>query len=172
MPIFNTASYITETSSDKDNEKLPGYRRINKKLDLLDQKVNSLYKDIYITRPDNRVDLDRIIDRLDTTIDKLQKDNVETSGMSELIRRVDSNNMPTTKRFLKSVSELFQDDNLVNSLFMNSTIHNFIRTRNAQYDLICRYLPRLIDALEIKRDLVLSADNTKSLLISNASISL
>lgn len=170
MPIFNTASYITEASSDKDNDKLPGYRRINKKLDLLDQKVNSLYKDIYITRPDNRVNLDNIIDRLDTTIDKLQKDNVDTSGMSELIRRVDAANMPATKKFLNSVSELFQDENLVNSLFMNSTIHNFIRTRNAQYDLICRYLPRLIDALEIKRDLVLSADNFSKKFINPKSV--
>ena len=154
MAIFNTASYITEASSDKD-DKLPGYRKIDKKLDLLDQKVNSLYKDIYITRPDNKVDLDKVIDRLDDTIDKLHKNNVNASSMSELIRRTNPNDMPNTKKLMDSVTSLFQDENLINSLFMNSTIHNFIKARNNQYDLICRYLPRLIDALEITRDVVL-----------------
>jgi hypothetical protein len=170
MPIFNTASYITEASSDKD-DKLPGYRKIDKKLDLLDQKVNSLYKDIYISRPDNRVDLDNVIDRIDNTIDKLNKNNINASSMSELIRRANVNNdMTNTKKMMDSVTSLFQDENLINSLFMNSTIHNFIKARNNQYDLICRYLPRLIDALEIKRDLVLSADNFSKNFINPKSV--
>ena len=169
MAIFNTASYITEASSDKD-DRLPGYRKIDKKLDLLDQKVNSLYKDIYITRPDNKVDLDKVIDRLDDTIDKLHKNNVNASSMAELIRRTNPNDMPNTKKLMDSVTSLFQDENLINSLFMNSTIHNFIKARNNQYDLICRYLPRLIDALEIKRDLVLSADNFSKNFINPKSV--
>ena len=168
MPIFRNVSYVTEADTKNDN--LPGYRKIDHKLDLLDQKVNSLYKDIYITRPDNRADLDRIIDRIDVTIDKLQKNNVDASGMSELVRRIDLENMPNTKKYLNSVASLFEDENVINSLFMNSTIHNFIQTRNAQYDLICRYLPRLVDALEIKRDLVLSADNFSKNFINPKSV--
>jgi len=170
MPIFRTASYVAESTNDKDDNKLVGYRRIDKKLDLLDKKVDSLYKDIYISRPDNRSDLDIVIDRIDNTIDKLQKINVNASGMSELVRRINATDMPNTKKYLEDVSSLFQDENLINTLFMNSTIHDFIQARNSQYDLICRYLPRLVDALEIKRDLVLSADNFSKNFINPKSV--
>ena len=59
----------------------------------------------------------------------------------------------------KSVEDLFNDQALLNTLFVNEDIHKYIAGQNYQYDLICKYIPRLLDALEIKRDNVLCADN-------------
>lgn len=134
-------------------------RNISKKLDLLDQKLDGLYKDIYVSRPDNKQNLDTMIGNLDDVIDKLQGSDSSVSGMSELLRRVDGANDSNVKKLMSSVQDLFNDQNLIGSLFANENIHNYIAGQNYNYDLICKYLPRLEDALELKRDNVLSSDN-------------
>lgn len=136
-----------------------GGSAINKKLDLLDQKIDGLYKDIYISRPDNKENLDKIIDNLDDTLDKLQGYDTTASGMSELLRRIDKNTSSNTAKMIQSVQDLFEDQNLVGNLIVNDTVHNYIAGQNYNYDLICKYLPKLQDALEIKRDNVLCSDN-------------
>ena len=134
-------------------------RSINHKIDLLDQKLNSMYKDTYISRPDNKDNLDMVINRMDSVLDKLQGSDTSVSGMSELLRRVDSKERSNSEKLMSSVSSLFNDENLIGSLFANDDIHNYIAGQNYNYDLICKYLPRLQDALEIKRDNVLCSDN-------------
>jgi hypothetical protein len=67
--------------------------------------------------------------------------------------------MPNTTKYLESVQDIFSDQNLVNTLFANADIHRYISAQNFQFDLICKYLPKLLDALEIKRDNVLCSDN-------------
>jgi len=136
-----------------------GGSNINKKLDLLGQKVDSLYKDIYITRPDNKQNLDSLVDNLDTALDKLQGFDTSSSGMTELLRRLDTNNNSNTNALISSVAELFENDNLLGTMVFNDSMHNYIAAQNYNYDLICKYLPKLEDALEIKRDNVLCSDN-------------
>lgn len=136
-----------------------GSRGMSHKLDLLDQKMDALYKDIYISRPDNKQNLDTMINNLDTAIDKLQGIDASVSTMSELLRRIDGTGESNTKQLMSSVQDLFNDQNLIGSLFANDNIHNYIAGQNYNYDLICKYLPRLQDALEIKRDNVLCSDN-------------
>ena len=152
MADKDEASYSQVTKSN-------GGSSINKKLDLLDAKVNGLYKDIYITRPDNKQNLDSLIDNLDTALDKLQGFDTSSSGMTELLRRLDTNNNSNTNALMSSVAELFENDNLLGTMVFNDSMHNYIAAQNYNYDLICKYLPKLEDALEIKRDNVLCSDN-------------
>ena len=146
------------TSSDA-KDKLINSRSINHKFDLLDQKMNSMYKDTYISRPDNKLNLDRTIDRMDNIIDKLQGSDTTVAGMSELLRRVDHSDTVNARNMINSVQDLFDDQNIVGNLIANTDIHNYIAGQNYNYDLICKYLPKLQDALEIKRDNVLCSDN-------------
>ena len=152
-------STVVNESDKSQDDPVRSSRKINRKLDLLDQKMDGLYKNIYITRPDNRKNLDDILNQLDDAIDTIQQDNVNISGMSELMRRLDNTSGSNVDRLMNSVGELFNDQNLINTLFANDEIHKYIASQNYQYDMICRYLPKLLDALEIKRDNVLSADN-------------
>ena len=146
------------STNDKDSS-FSSSRKITKKLDLLDQKINGLYRDVYVSRPDNKENLDKILTRLDDAINRIQNDKINVSGISELLRRVEQQDGATVKNLMDSVGELFSDQNLVNSLFANQDVHKYISAQNYQFDMICRYLPKLVDALEIKRDNVLSSDN-------------
>jgi hypothetical protein len=55
--------------------------------------------------------------------------------------------------------ELFADNNIVNSLSINQDVNRYIQAEDFQYDMVCKYMPSLETALEIKRDNVLSSDN-------------
>lgn len=153
---------VNKNSSNNDSTKLSssnGGASIDKKIDLLDQKLDGLYKDIFISRPDNKRNLDNIIDNLDTAIDQLQGSTTTAAGMTELLRRVDGANTSNAQNMVNSVRDLFEDQTLIGNLMMNDTVHKYIAGQNYNFDLICKYLPKLEDALEIKRDNVLCSDN-------------
>ena len=132
---------------------------VDKEINLLDRKMDEMYKDIYISRPDNKKNLDTMIDNMDEVIDKLQGSSYRASGMSELLRRVNDTENSNTTKMLNSVQDLFSDQSILTSLSVNDNIHKYISGQNYNYDLICKYLPKLQDALEIKRDNVLCSDN-------------
>ena len=152
-------SYPTFVAESDTKKSSSTSRKISKKLDLLDRKLDGLYRDIYVSRPDNRQNMDTIVDKLDQGIDDLLNNDVSISGMSELIRRLDSSSRSDTDKLFASVSDIFGDQNLIDNLTAYQDTHKYILAQNYQYDLICKYLPKLLDALEIKRDNVLCSDN-------------
>lgn len=153
MPIIRSLNEVNNITSPKMTKK------INKKLDILDQKLDGLYRDIYVSRPDNKNNLTDILDRLDDSISSMQDDEINTSGMSELLRRIDSDGNSNIKNLVTSVGELFDDQNLIHTLYQNNDASKYILAQDYQYDMILKYLPKLRDALEMKRDNVLSSDN-------------
>lgn len=154
MPVLSSYSENKETKT----EVTP--RKIINKIDILNKKVDSLYRDIYVSRSDNLQNLNNIIDDLDDAIDRLQSTNMnDVSGMSQLLMRLDQDNENNVMKLRKNVEELFNDQNLISSLFANEDIHKYIAAENYQYDMICKYLPKLQDALDILADNTLCADN-------------
>ena len=152
MPIIGNNSTSTQQKPRQS-------RSINKKISILDKKVDSLYKDIYTTRTDNKRNIDSILGSIDDTIDKLQGIDNSASGMTELLRRVDNMSRTNTDKMISSVQDLFSNENLIGNIMMSDDINRFIKAQNYNYDLICKYLPRLQDALDIKKDNVLCADS-------------
>ncbi len=155
---------INEAGNKDDNielAKIP--RNISSKLDLLDTKLDNLYKSVYISRPDNKHNMTDIVTKLDDSIDRLQSTELNVSGMSELLRRLDTDNSKSgnknTNDFFASLQEMISDENLMNNLYNNADMHKYIMSQNYNYDMLCKFVPKVIDALELKRDNVLCADN-------------
>ena len=67
----------------KDTSKSGTGRKVDNKLDILNQMMNGLYKDTYVSRPDNIENTDRIINRIDSVLDDLQGSDTSISGMTE-----------------------------------------------------------------------------------------
>lgn len=150
---------IRETSSKERS--ISSSRKINNKLDQLDKKMDNLYTDIYLSRPDNRHNMEAIIDKIDTSFDRLQDSDISISGMSELLRRIEqkADGNASFNELSKGISDIFGNEALLGSLFENEELHKYISAQNYQYDMICKYLPKLEDALDIKKDNVLCSDN-------------
>ena len=145
-----------------EDNKIP--KSITDKLDLLDKKIDDIYSDVYISNGEDSSNLEKSLDRLNITLDKLQDDDMSISGMSRLLSQIDKSNgingsNSNINQFYGSIQDLFSDQNIVNNIFATEEVHKYIAAQNYQYDLICKYLPRLLDALEIKRDNVLCSDN-------------
>ena len=146
-------------------------RKVKKELDILSRKLDGIYKDVYITRPDNKNNLDIVMDDLDNAINRLASvDNDNVATMSELIRRLDKKDKATVEKLNSSLSDMFNDNNLVGQLFANTDLHKYIAAENYNYDMICKYLPKLNIALEIMRDNVLSSDNFSNKFLNPKSV--
>ena len=152
---------VTRNNNQDEEIKIP--RNTQKQMDILDSRMDDLYKDIYISRTDNKNNISGLIDKIDASIDRLQANNMTVSGMSELLRRQNQKSgnglSKASNDLIASVEDLFNDQSLVTNLFMNSDIHKYIAGQNYQYDMICKYLPKLLIALELKRDNVLFSDS-------------
>jgi hypothetical protein len=148
--------------ADKNSNK-PGawFRRVNNKLDDLDNSMNGLYQTTYASRSDNKKDMDSIVTSIDDTIDKIitSGDNPKISDISNLYTRIQKKKGVSNQQIIDSAMELFADNNIVNTLSVNQDVNKYIQAEDYQYDMICKYMPSIETALEIKRDNVLSSDN-------------
>jgi hypothetical protein len=79
--------------------------------------------------------------------------------MTQLLQRLDGKASTNSEDLISAVTDVFSDNSLLGTLFNNQDVHKHIAAENYTYDLICKYLPKLEEALAIKRDNVLCADN-------------
>lgn len=137
------------------------FKRVNKRLDDLDTSMDSLYQSTYASRSDNKKDMNNIVTTIDDTIDRIinNGDNPKISDMSNLYSRIQKKRGVSNQSIINSTMELFSDNNILSSLSLNQDINRYIQAEDYQYDLICKYMPSIETALEIKRDNVLSSDN-------------
>ena len=146
-------------------------RKVKKQLDILSKKMDGLYKDSYLTRPDDKKNLYTIMDELDVAINRIASvDNDNIATMSELIRRLDKKQSTSIDKMNLALSDMFNNNNLVGELFANTDMYKYIAAENYNYDLICKYLPKLNIALEIMRDNVLSSDNFSNKFLNPKSV--
>lgn len=137
-------------------------RGLSKRFAAIDNRMSELYGTTYASRPDNKKDLDRIsgdiIDTLDNMISSADVDHV--SDLSNLYFRLQKKNGVPNDDLIKNTMELFSDTQVINTLAMSSDVLlRSVQAENYQYDLICKYMTKLEDALNIKKDNILSSDN-------------
>lgn len=144
------------------NNKQPNtkVRSINKRLNSIDTRMKSLYQNTYKTRVDNSENMGEIIDSIDTDIDDLlSKINSRSAyDISNAYLRLQRKNGASIDQINASIDELINNNELLN--FMDvEYMSKSIQAEDYQYDLLCKYMPEIDRALEIKKDCVLSSDN-------------
>src|SRR5574344_878164 len=147
-------------NNDKPNAS-SAIHRIDKRLDNMQSNMDQLYQSTYNSRMDDKRDMEGIVDSIDNTMDSIisKINNKKVTDISSLYLRIQNKETGTQTDLSKSLDSLFDDNhNLLDSINVD-TIRKSIQAEDYEYDLICRYMPKLLDALEIKKDNVLSADN-------------
>lgn len=143
--------------ADQNNKR---YGNITKRINSLNNQMNNLYQTTYRTRTDNSDDMKNIVNSIDNSIDDLLSkiNNRSTSDISNLYIRLQRKSGGTMDNINDSIEELFNNSALLNTLDVEN-MSKSIQAEDYQYDLICKYMTKLEEALEIKRDNVLSSDN-------------
>lgn len=142
-------------------------RNIDKRLDNMDRELRRLYQTTYRTREDNRETMDSIVNQIDDNVDDIisRVNNRSTSDISNLYLRLQRKNGMVYDDINKSILELFSNNDLLNVIDTDQ-MSKSIRAEDYQYDLICKYMPKLDQALEVMKDNVLSSDSFSKEFIS------
>lgn len=144
--------------ADKDNKK--GNNIINALGKAIRTSLDALYTSTYYASPKNKRDLENIKNDINRSISNITSSNTINTGIpniSSLYGRIlDITKDPETS---KKMEELFSNESLMAQLtdvvFQNQSLVELDR----EIDTICKYMPKLLEALETRKDNVLSADH-------------
>ncbi len=138
-------------------------RAINKSLDRLDDRLDDIYKNTYAIDPSTRDQTDRISNDIFSSINTILTTNSSIQGLpdiTQLYTRIEQkNNGPTGAKVVRDLMDILGNDDLVNIIVADPEINRYIRAKDLQIDMVLKYMPKLAEALAIKQDNVLSADN-------------
>ena len=139
------------------NENKASIARINKSINSLQNTMNNLYQSTYSTRTDNKTAASSIFNTIDDNLDKILNNinNQNVSDIANLYSRLQSH-----ESINRDLEELLTQNgaNIIDSINMDN-VRRYIQSMDYQIDLICRYMPKLQDALDIMKDNVLSSDS-------------
>jgi hypothetical protein len=139
---------------------------ITKLSNSVQDNLDNLYSKTYYSQPSNKQDLENIKSKLDTSIDNIVTVNMNNTGkgtMSTLYSRMQQQGSSVSgenKEAGKQLEELINDSQVVESGlmgFINNTTTVF--DYDNKIDTILKYMPRLQEALDTRKDNVLSADH-------------
>ena len=138
---------------------------IKKLTDTVQNNLDYLYQKTYYSQPSNKQDIENIKTKLDTSIDNIVTTNRNNTGngtMSTLYSRIQAAPMlgGATDEQAKKLEELINDNQVIESGlmgFINNTTTIF--DYDNKIDTILKYMPKLQEALDTRKDNVLSADH-------------
>jgi len=126
--------------------------------------IQNIYRNTHITSTTNMNDMNSIKASIDKSMDNISMRNVDAVGstsISSLYARIQDKNggsIADTK-FTNEVQSIFEDKMLTDTLAMAFADNKDLKEYDEEIDTICKYMSSLDDALEAKKDNVLSADH-------------
>lgn len=150
----------------KDEKKRSSTSIINRLSNTIQNSLDNLYSKTYYSQASNKQDLESIKNKLDSSIDNIVSVNMDNTGrgtMSTLYSRMQqqgSSIKPGNKEGGQSLESLINDSQVIEAGlmgFINDTTTVF--DYDNKIDTILKYMPRLQEALDTRKDNVLSADH-------------
>lgn len=144
---------------DQNRQSIP--RSIINRLTSLRRQMNGVYKDTYATDPSTRDELDRIGSDIEDHLSKVlaRNGNDDVANISKLYAVANLRNALDDRQYNREIVSFFEDravtDQLVNSYLENK----WIKALDDEYDVVCKYFPKMREALDAIKDSVLTADN-------------
>ena len=121
--------------------------------------IDDLYKNTYFTNNDNSKYIDSIKrkmdDDLEGLIDKAKAQNGGTN-MADLYARTLARNDNDS---LNEIRSALEDETVLADIMDIYSQNALVRDLDREIDTVCKYMPKLDEALDIKKDNVLSADH-------------
>lgn len=133
---------------------------VNKKLaGSIQSNIDDLYKNTYFTNNDNSKYIDTVKRRMDNDleglVDKAKAQNGGTN-MADLYARTLAKN---DKNQLNEIRSALEDETVLADIMDVYSQNALVRDLDREIDTVCKYMPKLDEALDIKKDNVLSADH-------------
>jgi len=138
----------------------------DKRLDNIRDKITKtkdmLYSDIYYNDNLASEEIKRLKNRVDDAIEKIANNNVASTGVSNIsVLYTKAANLANKNNndLITELNKALSDRNTMNNLFAIYTQNTLVRDLDKEIDMVCKYMPKLEDALDTRRECVLSADH-------------
>lgn len=129
--------------------------------DNINQKMQDIYSTVYSTPRRNIDVVDQKMQDIEATVRQIIQRNpsVEVSNITSLFSRVQLRKVLNDKKSNDKLMDAFNDDRITNGLLQDYMQNKWIVDLDNEIDLVCRYLPKLEQALEILKYATLTSDN-------------
>lgn len=147
--------------ANNDELKLKNAGRLKDLAGSIQNLSDDIYSDTYYTSKDTSYDLDNIRDGINKSLDKIFQRNMDTSGrpnISSVYTRLMSSDNTLVNANNDPFKSVFEDQQLMSSVANSYAANTYIQQYDTEIDLICKYMPKLEEAIEVKKDMVLCAD--------------
>lgn len=123
--------------------------------------IDNLYRSTHYTPNDNKKMLDNLRKDIDVSISNLIDKNYSNNGvnMSKLYSRINLKDVQNDKKAIDDLENIFNDRGAMDNILSTYMDNKYIRDLDLEIDTICKYMPKLEEALEVKKEGVLSADD-------------
>lgn len=127
------------------------------------KNIDSLYKNTYYNEPTGDKEIDDLNKRINDNIDRIVRHNMSTAGVPSVTKlysrlNLDERLKPSTSN-VSGLESLFTDVAGFEDFYANFIQNRYLRELDDEIDAVCKYFPDLLEALEIKKEGVLSADH-------------
>lgn len=147
----------------KKESRFKNIKLVNSSLQTIDSLMNGIYKSTYNTDRNSMNSINKVTQDIEDNIASIvAKNNTnmqDVSNMGKLYSRMKLQDVANSKEVLNGVNSLFEDQALMPSILSIYTENRWIKDLDIEYDTILRYMPKLQEALNAKKENVLSSDN-------------
>ena len=123
--------------------------------------MDVLYRNTYMSTPRQANDLSNLNDRINSSIDKIVSKNMETIGIpsvSKLYARI-ADTSRGSNEIIEGLDKMFDNGLMTDDLYGVFMSNRYLKELDNEIDTVCKYMPKLEEALAVQKDCVLSADH-------------
>ena len=145
----------------KKESRFKNTKVINSALKTINSLMDSIYRNTYNSDRNSMNSVDTVTKDLEDTIASIMSKNnmSDINNVSRLFSKTKLSNLSNDKQFTDSVNALFDDPSISANILSMYTENRWIRDLDHEYDMILKYMPKLQEALNAKKENVLSSDN-------------
>ena len=147
--------------ADKKQSRFKNMKLLNSTLGTINSLMDSIYKSTYGSSRNSLQTIDKVAGDIEDSISAIisKNDMQDISNVSKLYSRLKLQDLSNDKKFTDGISAIFEDQAISNNILSMYTENRWIRDLDIEYDTILKYMPKLQEALDAKKENVLSSDN-------------
>ena len=145
----------------KKESRLKNGKVINSTLKTINSLMDGIYKSTYNSDRNSMDSINKVTKDLEDSITSIMSKNnmSDINNVAKLYSRMKLSDLSQDKKFTDGVNSLFEDPSISANILSLYTENKWIRDLDHEYDMILKYMPKLQEALNAKKENVLSSDN-------------
>ena len=144
-----------------DRETQKANRRIKAVMQGVSDNLDNMYRSTYMSSNQQSKDLKDLSQRINANLDNIVNRNMDTHGLpsvSTLYSRLAASNRGE-KTITDSLESMFDNGLMTDDLYGMFMSNRYLKELDQELDTVCKYMPKLEEALAVQKDCVLSADH-------------